>query len=700
MKQVLFFSLGLLTAAIVPSRAGVTAPSSVPVAHVDQRSPLRLALLVGISKYRQVTTNAWPRLHAHKDVAEMKRVLMKPQYGFREEDILVLEDQAATAEGIRKAFKEHLITKARPGAVVVIHVSGHGQQVADQNGDELDGLDETIVPYDATDQSASEGATVNIRDDEIADWLSELQAKMRRPDGKVDGSINVFLDSCFSGTATRGTLVERGRGWDESLDGPKPAARVVAAASRVGTNSLRDAEGDYVFISASQSDQRAREVGGMGLFTRALVGALERATERTTYRDLLNEVSTEVMAEVRNQVPQLEGNPDLRLFSGTVQTAAAYVPVARVRGEHLTLPIGELHLVTPGSVYAIHRAGTEPLSDQTLLGEAEVISVNATESQLRFKSQTPSAQVSGARAVEKAHNYGIRPLRVLTDNLSTQPQLEKSLQALGIVTTKGVTQQNYHVAVRVTATDVELRRPEEGAPITTIPLLPETELSDHLAQILKAEWRWRQLADLRQPNPDVQVRLRLVPVSAAPNAQGRVATPPVRRADLAPSQRLTLQEGDYYQMEIANPTKKNLWVTVLELDATGRIALRFPLQRQAGEGLIRAGNNRLVPLPYVFQVTRPLNPSVFKVIATDQKVDLGMLVQSAYATGQAPLAQRGSGELSRQVVGLLKTIPGPLNPLACMLAEAAQGQRQSTTVAAELGSWGVTDAVLLQVPRH
>jgi hypothetical protein len=383
MKPLLAGSMILLSLVVQSADTGAASPEMPPIAKVQQPAPQRLALLIGISKYQQVTTNAWRQLHAHRDVTEMKRVLMKPQYGFQEEDIRVLEDRLATADRIRHAVKDFLIAKSKPGAVVILYFSGHGQQVLDQNGDELDGLDESIVPYDATDQRASEGAKFNIRDDEIAIWLRQLEAKLRGPSGKVDGSINVFLDSCFSGTATRGTLVERGRGWEEALDGPKPKVRAVSAVAGMKDRGLLDIDGDYLFLSALQSNQTAKEVGDMGLFTRALVGALERATDRTTYRELLGEVTVEVMSQVRNQIPQFEGNQDLRLFSGHVEPAQPYVPVIRAQPDQLTLPVGTLQLVSVGSIYSIYPAGSGPLSAGTKVGEAEVISISDTESQLR-----------------------------------------------------------------------------------------------------------------------------------------------------------------------------------------------------------------------------------------------------------------------------------------------------------------------------
>lgn len=121
--------------------------------------PLRLALLVGVSKY-QPGPDAWRELHTEKDIDQMKEVLVR-HHGFQEAAIYTLRNEQATGAGIKRAFRKHLIDKASLGAVVVFLFSGHGQQILDDSGDEMDGLDESLVPYDTASQRASVAAQTN-----------------------------------------------------------------------------------------------------------------------------------------------------------------------------------------------------------------------------------------------------------------------------------------------------------------------------------------------------------------------------------------------------------------------------------------------------------------------------------------------------------------------------------------------------------
>jgi uncharacterized caspase-like protein len=72
--------------------------------------------------------------------------------------------------------------------VVVITFSGHGTYVPDTNGDEIDGLDEALCPYDLQTGGAA------LIDDEINTLFSARQGGVR---------LLLISDSCHSGTVTR-----------------------------------------------------------------------------------------------------------------------------------------------------------------------------------------------------------------------------------------------------------------------------------------------------------------------------------------------------------------------------------------------------------------------------------------------------------------------------------------------------------------
>jgi hypothetical protein len=84
----------------------------------------------------------------HNDVLNMKEYIMDV-HGFQEGNIDVLMDDGThpnpTSANILAAFKR-IVDASQSGDVVFTHYSGHGGKVKDQDGDEKDGYDETLVP--------------------------------------------------------------------------------------------------------------------------------------------------------------------------------------------------------------------------------------------------------------------------------------------------------------------------------------------------------------------------------------------------------------------------------------------------------------------------------------------------------------------------------------------------------------------------
>lgn len=163
---------------------------SVPVAGQTKR-----ALVVGISQYPQSDKDAWKAIHGAND-AELIVSVLKLQ-GF---STVKISNNAATATSIRKGL-EDMISSCVSGDMVYLHFSCHGQPYEDLNGDEEDGWDESIVPYDAQmvyRKGKYEGVN-HIIDDELHTYFQRLRRKVGRK-----GFVCVVVDACHSGGASRG----------------------------------------------------------------------------------------------------------------------------------------------------------------------------------------------------------------------------------------------------------------------------------------------------------------------------------------------------------------------------------------------------------------------------------------------------------------------------------------------------------------
>jgi hypothetical protein len=139
------------------------------------------ALVVGINEF---TRPHWRLRGCVNDAVEM-RALLKTYFGFRGEDIRVLQDQDASAQGIRDGLAWLLSDYDGDGTDVrLFHFSSHGTQVDDQNQDEWECFDEVIVPYDHDWEHP-------FRDDDLWDIFKDIPESV---------SFTFIADCCHSGT--------------------------------------------------------------------------------------------------------------------------------------------------------------------------------------------------------------------------------------------------------------------------------------------------------------------------------------------------------------------------------------------------------------------------------------------------------------------------------------------------------------------
>ena len=155
------------------------------------------ALLIGISDYGNAKEdpNKWANISGANDI-DLLIPLFKNQ-GFT---ITSLKDSQATHNGIIKAL-DNLIKNSNKGDMVYLHFSMHGQPFEDLNGDEADGWDEALIPYDAQMQYVKgeyEGKN-HLIDDELEIYFDKIRTKIG-----PTGQLFVVMDACHSGGASRG----------------------------------------------------------------------------------------------------------------------------------------------------------------------------------------------------------------------------------------------------------------------------------------------------------------------------------------------------------------------------------------------------------------------------------------------------------------------------------------------------------------
>ena len=153
------------------------------------------ALLIGISDYPQESIECWANIHGSNDVYMLSATLKKQGYKTK-----TVTNKSATASNIRKQLNA-FVGSCKPGDCVYLHFSCHGQPVEDLDGDEEDGWDEAIIPYDAEkgyETGRYEGEN-HILDDELSGYFTRIRTAIG-----AKGFLCVVIDACHAGGSSRG----------------------------------------------------------------------------------------------------------------------------------------------------------------------------------------------------------------------------------------------------------------------------------------------------------------------------------------------------------------------------------------------------------------------------------------------------------------------------------------------------------------
>ena len=390
------------------------------------------ALLIGINDYlandappEQIAGQTWipeDLNGARNDIALMRQILVS-RFGFPGENIRMLEDSAATRDAILEALEE-LVAETAEDDVAYIHFSGHGSQVRDQNGDEDDSLDETILPADART-----GSVPDITDDELNAILGRLRAR----------NSLVVLDSCHSGTATRGGNLLRTR--SVPLD---PRGELY------GPGSSTDAEAGYILMTGAADYQSALD-GPIddgryyGLFTWSLAASLSSAPAGAS-AEAIHEGARQEMQRVGQRfglfsVPesQLEGEPDrqsaaLLTEAGTIAARNVarrpWVDARPVNGSVLLEDAVSLG-ATAGSIWSVYGPGEMQFAPG---GGSFDVRVIATDGDDAIAEPFAGAATRAGRAIAIANAPPEPVVSIRLDNVdvAVRQNLESRLSRAGI----------------------------------------------------------------------------------------------------------------------------------------------------------------------------------------------------------------------------------------------------------------------------
>lgn len=222
-----------------------------------------------------------------------------------------LHDSNATKKNICTAIAELLDVTSSIQDLAVISYSGHGSWLPDRNGDEVDGRDEALCPYDMDRVGL-------LTDDE----LFALMEKHKRPESRIV----MISDSCHSGTVARfmgHPATTRRAKFIPPFNLPqfKRAGRKIEhqieLLARAGVARPWTVPG-VVLLSGCSDREYSYDatINGRprGAFTAAALTALAKVKVNGTYLDWYNLIRKALPSQEYPQTPQLTGPKDARLW--------------------------------------------------------------------------------------------------------------------------------------------------------------------------------------------------------------------------------------------------------------------------------------------------------------------------------------------------------------------------------------------------
>ncbi|MEK7255407.1 MAG: caspase family protein, partial [Bacteroidota bacterium] len=529
----------------------------------------------------------------------------------------------ATRQGILDAIRFHLMDKVKRGDSAIFHFSGHGQQVHDQNGDEVDGYDEAIVPYDSPlefQPGVYEGENL-IRDEELGALLKSVRAKL----GK-NGRLLTLIDACHSGTATRGLAKARGTN-------VRMASREFIAAHSGKTeedNALAaevpDVDGlapMVAFFSASpqqasyeQTDENGNTYGALSLTFGQAFANLEPGA---TYRVLFDQIRLGISALSPRQTAQAEGLLDEEVLGGNIAGAPRYfLPIEKIDQNTFRLNAGTLAGLHDRSVVAFFPIGTYDTVGVKPLALATIANATLLDCDAELDRALPKKD-NACWVFIREQNYGslsasLRLELPPGDLLTALQNLSAECPAIHLVETNPelVLQEN-------SGTDKLFLLAKDGFALDSFDLPANGNFKGLLRSVRADAIAFAQAKFLRSLEiEDARLGIAL-----------EFLTPGGER--FAFEEKQDFRVGEEVRLRVRNAGSEACFFSVLDLPPNNLPGMLIPWDKPAVDYFLPPGAH--FDFPEIITITEPAGTDVLKLIASEQPLDLSDIVKTRAAEG-------------------------------------------------------------------
>jgi metacaspase-1 len=590
------------------------------------------ALIITIGKYPTDSTG-WPCISSDNDAGLIQTALQKQGFS----DIRLLQDQEATKAGILRAFKKFTESDSvKPGDIVVVHISSHGQQIQDFSGDELDGLDEAIVAYGApADQEHAFGYKGRYKGEKhlIDDDFGILTQNLRKKLGPK-GELVVFIDACHSGTGTRGSAGVRGG---------KPALVLKDYIEKKDTTKnnevfLYEKGGDLDASSLAHfvvfSGARAKELNyeykvgktGYGSLSYAVSQALAECDKEETYRSLFARVLSIMAVIAPNQNPTIEGDIDMELFRGNIVAQEPYKTIYSIKNvKSIVINGGILDGIYDSSKVAVYPAGTVNTKDKKPLTTGVVTrSVNFTSAvSLKDSLKIKNKNDAWVFVTDKAFgNIGIKVEVGDFKNVQLKKFVENDLEKNKIATLVGDSAELILLEGLGSHNDVvEIKVASNGVVYNSV-------IKENIDSVLLVYAQSKFIKELDVKDSTVRIEMEFIPVTK--DKQGNYSNLDIKNYTVNGIPEFNTSV--VLLIKLKNKGKKDAYFNIIDIQPDGKINAVLPSldpknYQPSDYFLLKAGSERIIK-DFEITLSPPFGKEVYKVFGTKAFIDLSFVINS------------------------------------------------------------------------
>lgn len=595
------------------------------------------ALIITIGDYPDIK-DAWSDLHSANDARLLEATLVTT--GFDKNNITHIQDKAATRKGIEKAFINFAGT-CTPGDFIIIHFSGHGQQIEDLNGDEPDGLDEALVGYNAPMRFPANGKynfEEHICDDDLAVWINDIQKVI----GK-DGQILVNIDACHSGSATRGDDLVRGDAEPCVSSKFDPSKKVNTHTKGFGVENktnqtTENGEGKLVVISGSRAQENCYETTDdngtkLGTLTLAFCKSFVQVDSNTTFHSLFTRIMSTMAGINLRQTPTLEGDVDYKIFNGKLSPQKPYYELVDKRedtilvinaGSMSNIEIGDrIGFYSPYSNYSINHPEVS----------GTVINTNPFFSEVALDRYFYIGNLKSywGGTIQKSLTGLIHTFNINVKSLSLRDSIAKNLSGYSLIKFSDQA-SNGMIKEGSTPNSLQIIETSTGLPLTKN--LGQVDLSqpnawDHILTEMKLYTQSRFIREINMEDDQIKIEAELWPVKDVEWMD----------EDKKTFSKFTYDSSYYFQanrsydpnkqyvLKIKNTGNKDCYISAIEIQPDDIINVLLPYKNlDPSSYLLKPGEEKT--WLHIRRFTEPFGTEVFKVFATSSIINIRSIIQS------------------------------------------------------------------------